>query len=188
MAATFSALFIDDEYLKTYTPLGKSIDVNEVYPFVQQAQEVYIQDLLGSPLYNDLESKLYNDIPYTDKETVLVDICSKALAYWSVYMALPHLAIKIRNIGVGSSQAENVETADLQKLKYIREEQKNLAEFWNTRARNYICANKNDFTLYDFKSDDMYPSTVQYDSDIYIEDKYLSLSKEELRFIKKYLS
>ena len=53
MAATFSALFIDDQYLKDYTPLGKSVDINEIYPFVEEAQNVYIQDVLGTPLYLD---------------------------------------------------------------------------------------------------------------------------------------
>jgi hypothetical protein len=59
MAATFSALFIDDQYLKDYTPLGKSVDINEIYPFVEEAQNVYVQDVLGTPLYMDLEYKLY---------------------------------------------------------------------------------------------------------------------------------
>jgi hypothetical protein len=45
------SLFIDDNYLKQYSPLGKSIDVDEIYPFVSSAQDVYIQDVLGTPLY-----------------------------------------------------------------------------------------------------------------------------------------
>jgi hypothetical protein len=193
MAATFSFLFIDDEYLRTYTPLGKSIDIDQIYPFVSEAQNIYTQDLFGTPLYNYLEWKLYTGLTFSttyflQQEIDLINIASKALAYWTIYLALPHLAIQIRNIGLGRATAENVQVAAVQELKYIREEMQNLAEFWNQRVVNYICENSEYFPLYNAKSDDMYPQTYQYDSDIYIEDRYKDLSLEEIRFLKKYLS
>lgn len=193
MSATFSALFIDDEYLKVYTPLGKSIDVDMIYPFVQEAQDIYTQDLLGTPLYNYLEYKLYIgttfSTPYfTQKEIDLINICSKALAYWTIYLALPHLAIQIRNIGVARATSENTTVSTVQELKYIRQEMQDLAEFWNQRVVNFICENSTDFPLYNAASEDMYPQTYQYDSDIYIEDRYRDLSYEEIKFLKKYLS
>jgi len=188
MAATFSALIIDDVYLKQYTPLGKSVDIDEIYPFVEEAQDVYIQDVLGTPLYNDIIYKLYAGITYSAVEMTLVDICSKALAYWTMYMALPHLAIKIRNLGVARPVAENAQISSMEELKYIREEMKNLGEFWNTRVVNFLCATSNQFPLYDAATDDMYPSVRQYDSDIYLEDGYKDLTYEELKFLKKYLS
>jgi hypothetical protein len=193
MAATFSYLFIDDQYLKTYTPLGKSIDVDQIYPFVQEAQDIYIQDLLGTPLYNYLEYKLYIGTTFStpyfiQQEVDLVNIASKALAYWTIYLALPHLAIQIRNIGVARATSDNTTISTVQELKYIREEMQNLAEFWNQRVVNFLCENSTYFPLYGAASDDMYPTNYQYDSDIYIEDRYKGLSLEEIKFLKKYLS
>lgn len=193
MAATFSYLFIDDQYLKTYTPLGKSIDVDQIYPFVQEAQDIYIQDLLGTPLYNNLEWRLYSGVTFStpyfiQQELDLINMASKALAYWTIYLALPHLAIQIRNIGVARATSENTTISTVQELKYIREEMQNLAEFWNQRVVNFLCENSTYFPLYGAASDDMYPQTWQYDSDIYIEDRYKDLSLEELKFLKKYLS
>ena len=63
-----------------------------------------------------------------------------------------------------------------------------LAEFWNQRVINFICENVTFFPLYNAASDDLYPQTYQYDSDIYIEDRYRDLSYEEIKFLKKYLS
>jgi hypothetical protein len=193
MAATFSFLFIDDEYLKTYTPLGKSIDVDLIYPFVQEAQNIYTQDLLGTPLFNYLEWKLYIGTTFStpyfiQQEVDLINIASKALAYWTIYLALPHLAIQIRNIGVARATSDNTTISTVQELKYIREEMQNLAEFWNQRVVNFLCENSEYFPLYNAKSDDMYPTTYQYDSDIYIEDRYKDLTMEELKYLKKYLS
>lgn len=188
MAATFSALFIDDVYLTDYTPLGKSIDIQEIYPFVEESQNVYIQDVLGTPLYIDLEWKLYTGVTYSNIERQLVDMCSKALAYWTIYMAIPHLTFKIRNLGVARATSTDTQTSNMEEMRFLREEIKNLAEFWNTRIVNFLCENSTYFPLYNAASDDMYPSTFQYDSDIYIEDRYKDLTYEEIKFLKKYLS
>lgn len=186
-------LLIDDTYLKDWSPLGKSIDVDEIYPFVSNAQSVYTQDVLGTPLYRDILTKADNFISggsptFSAVEWDLVDLCSKALVYWTVYMALPHIMIKIRNAGVVKSQNEGSQNSDLSEMKYIREEMKNLGEFWNQRIVNYLCDNSQSFPLYRAASNDMYPSNRQYDSDIYLEDGYKDLTLEELRFLKKYLS
>ncbi len=184
------ALFIDDVYLKQYSPVGKSMDVDDIYQFVEQSQDIYIQDILGTPLYNDLVDKLYNGITYSTVEMDLVDLCSKALCYWTCYTALPHIWIKMRNVGVAKQTSDNSQNSDLTELRYIREEMKNLAEFWNTRTVAYLNAPGmiNLFPLYNAVSNDMYPSNRQYDSDIYIEDGYKDLTIEELKFLRKYLS
>lgn len=187
------SLFIDDNYLKTYSPLGKSIDVDEIFPFVSSAQSVYTQDVLGTPLYNDLMIKTDNyitgsGVTFSTVEWELVNLCSKALVYWTTYMALPHIYLRIRNAGVVKQQSENTQNSDLSEMKYLREEMKNLGEFWNTRCVNYLCDKSVNFPLYNAASNDMYPSNRQYDSDIYIEDGYKDLTYEELKFLKKYLS
>jgi hypothetical protein len=187
------SLFIDDNYLKTYSPLGKSIDVDEIFPFVSSAQSVYAQDILGTPLYNDFMTKTSNyiagsGVTFSTVEWNLLDLVSKSLVYWTTYMALPHLYLRIRNAGVVKTNSENTTNSDLSEMKYLREEMKNLGEFWNTRCVNYICDNSISLPLYNAASKDIYPSNRQYDSDIYLEDGYKDLTFEELKFLKKYLS
>jgi hypothetical protein len=187
-----ATLIIDDQYLKENSPLGKSIDVDEIYSFVSNAQAIYTQDVLGTPLYNDLLQKTDNyisgsGVTFSSYEWELLDICSKALTYWTVYMALPNLYLKMRNAGVVRPQAEFTQNSDLSEMKYLREEMSNLGEFWNTRASNYLCNNSSEFPLYNSASTDMYPNNTQYDSDIYLEQRYSDLTADELRFLKKYL-
>lgn len=182
MSLTFSALFIDDVYLKDNSPVGKSVDSEEVYPFVEQAQDIYIQDVMGTPLYTDLAYKLYTGVTFSSEELDVVNIASKSLVYWSVYLALPHLYLKIRNAGVVKQQSQYTENTSLTELKYLREEMSNLGEFWNQRLKVYLCNNHKKFPLYNKISNDMNPSSIQYDSDIYISDDTL----RELNFLKKY--
>ena len=187
MAATFSAMFIDDTYIKQNTPLGKSIDVDEVSNWIEEAQNVYTQELLGTPLYEDLMLKLASNVDYSAIEWQLVDLFSKALAYWTVYMALPFITTQIRNTGVATPKSDYTESTE-SKMKYLREELKNMGEFWNTRTATFLCNNSNLFPLYNATSEDMYASVQQYDCDLYLDDRYCDLSLEELKFLKKYLS
>jgi hypothetical protein len=182
-----TALFIDDAYLKEYSPVGKSVDVELLFPFVMNAQDIYSQDILGTPLYNDFVSKITNNTPLTQIEWQLMDLVSRALVYWTVYSALPHIMLRMRNAGVVKTNAENTTNSDLTEMKYLREEMKNLAEFYNQRIVNFLCDNSNLFPLYDAVSKDIYPSNTQYDSDIYIEPRIRDYTYEELRLLKKYL-
>lgn len=188
---TYSALFIDDEYIKKNSPLGRSMDPEEIYPFISEAQAIYTQDLLGTPLYDNLIYKadsLNNPTgTFSAIEWQLIDIFSKSLAYWSIYLALPHLSIKIRNGGVAKSAPDNVQVSDLGEIRYIREEIKNLAEFWAQRTVTFLCENSTSFPLYNSTSEDMYPSNGQYDSDMYLGPYNDDYTEREIDFLRKYL-
>lgn len=187
MAATFSALFIDDQYLKDMTPMGQNIDPLQIYPFVEDAQDVYIQDVLGSALYMDLTYKLYTGVTYSTNERTLVDLCSKALAYYTVYMALPHLSIKIRNIGVARATGDNTQVSSMEELRYIREEMKNMAEFWVERTVIYLCNYSSLYPLYNTSGSkpDMSPSEKAYDCDIDLSP-YGEYTEAERKFLNQY--
>ena len=92
-----------------------------------------------------------------------------------------------RNTGVATPKSDYTESTE-SKMKYLREELKNMGEFWNTRTATFLCNNSNLFPLYNATSEDMYASVQQYDCDLYLDDRYCDLSLEELKFLKKYLS
>ena len=188
MAATFSATFIDDQYLKDYTPIGQNIDPLQVYPFVETAQDMYIQDLLGTPLYMDLTYKLYMGITFSQIEWTLVELCSKALAYYTVYLAVPHLAIKIRNVGVARATSDNTQPSTMEEMRYIRNEVKDMAEFWAERTVIYLNNYASLYPLYRTSGShpDMSPSNGQYDSDIYLSPTYGDYTEAEQKFLNAY--
>lgn len=187
MAATFSATFIDDQYLKDYTPIGQNIDPLQVYPFVETAQDMYIQDLLGTPLYMDLTYKLYMGITFSQIEWTLVELCSKALAYYTVYLAVPHLAIKIRNVGVARATSDNTTPSTMEEMRYIRNEVKDMAEFWAERTVIYLNNYAPLYPLYRTSGahPDMSPSNGQYDSYIYLSP-YGDYTEAEQKFLNAY--
>ncbi len=187
VGTTYSALFIDTAYLKKYTPLGASIDPDEVYPFVYEAQTIYTQEQLGTPLYNDLVERLATGGTFSDMEWHLINTFSKSLAYFSVYLALPHLHIKMRNAGVLKANPEYTTGSSLDEVKYIRNEVSELAEYWAQRTIKLLCEYSDQWPLYDATSKDIQPTSSQYDSDIYLDCGYNNIPQRDLDILRKYL-
>jgi len=53
-----NAFFISETYLKDNSPLSRNIDMVELYPFAKTAEEIYIQEAIGTALYDDLIAKI----------------------------------------------------------------------------------------------------------------------------------
>jgi hypothetical protein len=165
MATT--ALFISEQYLRDFTPLAANLDIALIFPYCKSVQDTHIQDILGTSLYNTLQTKVINNNPSAD-EIVLLDLCRQALAWLTVAKALPYIAIQIRNIGVQSSTTDNGSSAELEKLKYVRHEADTTAQFYQKRLTDYLCFNGNLYPDYvHFDATKMMPRmTTPYDCDL----------------------
>lgn len=168
-------MWINQSYLKTFTPINQNVDVTEVAPHIESAELIYTRELLGKLLYDDLTTKI-NAGTLSAIETELVDICKQALAYRSSEIAIPFLGIKIRNKGVVRLSDEFATPASVEDMKYLRHELKNRSEYFEERAKQLLCDYSNDFPLYtksrvgDVKQNPYPQYGTSYDSDVYIDN------------------
>ncbi len=65
--------FISTTYLKDNTPLNENVDDKLLKSAIKEAQEIYIRDVIGSGIYNELQVQ---NIPGEDQ---LADIFTKPL-------------------------------------------------------------------------------------------------------------
>lgn len=178
-----SALFISESYLKTFTPLSSNIDVAVLWPQVKVFQDTHIQDILGSQLYITLQDNVANNTTSTDEDNLL-NLCRQALAWGSIWENLPWIATQIRNKGLMQNNSENSQSADLETLKYLRNEAKDRYEFYSQRIRNYLCYNGHLFPDYVSQTDpDILPSSKEnYTCDLYFDESF------DIDFYRRYLS
>ena len=52
--------YISVSYLKDNTPLNENLDDKLLKASIKEAQEVYIRDIIGSGIYNELQDQAYN--------------------------------------------------------------------------------------------------------------------------------
>lgn len=192
---TFSA-FIDETYVKDNSAMGKSIDPLEFNYFIRESQAVYIQDILGTPLYEDLMNKVYmtgptvsiSSSPYLNTyERWLFELVSKSQAHRVIELSAFSLTYKLRNGGLAQTSAEHTNSAGLKEINALKEEARNLAEHWANRAIKFLCENSTQFPLYNASSDDIYPTDDNNDFGVYFPEEYKygrTMTEEE--FLRKY--
>lgn len=150
------AYFVDETWLKEKTPINATVDTEELVPFIGSAQDLWIQPILGTKLYNRLmDGIVAGDL--TAAETTLLKIIRPVLAYYTVYVAIPYLGVQIRRAGIVRQKNENVDPANVQEMNILRNEAKNTAEFYAQRLTDWLCDNQSSFSAYMNNSVPIFP-------------------------------
>ena len=135
-------LFISEARLKKLTAVHDNVEPQELTPFVVQAQDIYIQEILGTRFYQTLKDKITNDTVTGYYQTLLNEYIAPTLANYSVYLAFPSLNYKIKNKAVLTPTSEESQSTDLTSLKYVRGSVLDTAQFYAERTREYLRDNQ----------------------------------------------
>lgn len=132
-------LMISESRLKKITSIDENVEPDDLVPFITQAQDLKIQSILGTYFFNNLKVRISDGTTTAAEKTLLNDYIAPLIANYATYLALPSLNYKIKNKSVlNPSSEESVNTA-LAELKYLRENYKSTAEFYEARLLDYLC-------------------------------------------------
>jgi len=164
-----NVLFISTAKLKAVTAIHENVTEDDLMPFVLQAQDIYIQELLGTSFYNSLKAAVVGSTLTTAEETLLDNYLSPTLANYSLYLALPSLNYKIKNKAVLNPSSEESLNTGLDEIKYLRQSVSDTAQFYAQRTIEYLKANDHEFPDYtNPDADYMQPNKrTQYSHGIY---------------------
>ena len=140
--------FIKTQYLKDKTIIENNVDDQLLIPNIERGQEIEIQQLLGTNLYNAMKTKVMNNDVTGDYKTLMEDYIQPCLVEWSLYYSLPYFYTKLENSGMIKKDTENTIYAELSDLKYIRNDVRDIAEFYGKRLIDYLCYNTDLFPEY----------------------------------------
>ena len=154
-----NVLFISEARLKSLTAVHDNVEPNDLMPYVLQAQDIYVQDILGTKFYNSLKAAVAGTSLTTPETTLINDYISPALANYALYLAIPTLNYKFRNKSILNPSSEESLNTGFDEMKYLRENVLDTAQFYMTRTQEYICDNSTDFPDYTSPgSDGMMPN------------------------------
>lgn len=184
------AFFINEEYLKDNSPLSGNVEMGQLYPFAKTAEDVYIQEVIGTKLYDRLVTAVTNQSYSANELTVLKKI-RNVLVWYTCYEALPFLDTKIRNIGVVQQGGENLQSVSEQRLRDLRHECKTKGDFYMRMLQKWLCENQSVFQEYccgAWNCSELMPnSTIPNSSDLAI-DRNTDNDQVETAFIRKWLN
>lgn len=154
-----TALFITRTDLVRNTFLSGNVDTDKFIQFIKIAQEIHVQQYLGSKLYDKISSDIIADSLSGNYQSLVNDYIQPMLIHYAMTEYLPFSAFTASNGGVYKKTIENGETASRNDVAFLIEKERNLAEYYTRRFIDYMSFNNNLFPEYNQNvNDDVYPS------------------------------
>lgn len=165
-----SAYFVSESWLKDFAPISRYMDIELVKPFLMQAQDMFIQPVLGTEFYEELMTSVAGATVSSDQARLLT-LVRPAVAYYALYSALPFISVQLRNAGAVKVENPNVVPAEKREVDALRSEVKTVGDFYTQRVLKFLRDNRDLFPTYVNQDSDMEPSTANpYDSNgIFLE-------------------
>ena len=135
------ALFIKTEDIVKKTSLSGSVDSNKFLQFVEIAQEIHVQNLLGTDLYNRISSDIIANTLTGDFELLVDDYIKPILIHFGMVEYLGFASYSISNAGIYKHRIETSETVPKEEVDYLVGKHKNYADYYSNRLIEYLCSN-----------------------------------------------
>lgn len=152
------ALFVSTEDIKQFTALNGSVDVDKFIQFVKIAQDIHIQNYLGTDLFNRISEDIIDNTLTTPYSTLVTKYIKPMVIHWSMVEYLPFASYVIANKGVYKHGAENSSNVEKNEVDFLIEKQRDIAQHYTRRFQDYMTFNQSLFPEYNSNSNgDMYP-------------------------------
>ena len=154
-------LFINRTDLVRNSIMDGNISTDKFIQFVKIAQEIDVQQIMGTDLYNGLSAAMPNidDASNARWKTILDDYIVPMLIWYAQSNYYPFAAYQVKQGGVFKHTSENSESATKEELDYLVAKAREYAEYYTRRFIDYMNFNQNLFPeYYSNSNDDIDPS------------------------------
>ena len=122
--------FISTQYLRDNSPINENVDPKLLKSAIKEAQEIYIRDVIGSGIYDELQDQAYNDTLTTDNRTLLDSYIAPYLKYYSLTESMLPMTFKFMNKSVATRNSENATPITTSELTQIEQRYRDKAEYY----------------------------------------------------------
>jgi hypothetical protein len=136
-----TAIFIKRDDLVKNTALNGSVDTDKFIQFVKIAQEIHIQNYLGSDLYDKISADIIAGSLSGDYLALVNDYVQPMLIHYAMVEYLPFAAYTIANGGVYKHNSENSSLAVKEEIDSLIAKERDYAEYYTQRLIDYMSFN-----------------------------------------------
>lgn len=148
----YNVLLITEEKLKANTSINENVDSGELRFAIQQAQQIFIQETLGTNLYeyilNLVKTGDIEDIQYIRYKELLNNFIQPTLVSYAYYLSLDNFFVKFVNVGLQSFRSEQSQPIGIKEFTYLKNNAKNQAEFNDNLLRRHLVFNNQWYPQY----------------------------------------
>ena len=148
------ALFISREDLVRYTPISGNLDFDKLVQYIEIAQDIHVQEILGTTLYEKLQNDITGSTLAGDYLNLVNKFIKPTLAQYAFLEFLPFSQYTVGNKGVFKHSSEASTNIDTAELTAMIEATRDTATHYAKRLVNHLCAFPENFPEYLTNSDD----------------------------------
>jgi hypothetical protein len=155
-----TALFISRTDLVKNSILDGNVDTDKFIQFIKIAQQIDIQNYLGTDLYNKISADIIANNLSGNYLSLVNDYIQPMLIHYAMMQYLPFAAYQIKNGGISKHTSENAESVSKDEVDYLVNKERNFAEYYTRRFIDYISFHEEDFPEYNSNTnEDISPDT-----------------------------
>ena len=152
-------LFVTRDDIVRFTAMNGNVDVDKYLQFVKVAQDLHIQNYLGSRLYEKLKSEITAGTLVDPYLNLLETYIKPMVIHFSMVEYLPYSAYTIGNKGVYKHTSETGQIVDKNEIDFLIEKERDTAEHYVQRFIDHMCYNQSTYPEYYQNSNgDIYPT------------------------------
>lgn len=141
-------LLIKREDLIKFTKASGNIDSDKLMQYISIAQDIRLQDLLGTDLLEKLQSDVSGSTLSGNYLTLVQEYVKPVLIHWSMVEAIPMLALTIGNGGIYRHEPEAGTPLDAEEIRDLVDAEKRRAVYYSDRLVDYLSHNSDLFPEY----------------------------------------
>lgn len=141
-------LLIAADRLKEYSVISENLDNKLLEPTIVAVQDLYLRDILGKDLYDEIKTQVNADTVTALNQTLLNDYVEPYLINKVISDACIDLTYKLRNKAIMTTGSDFGQVANLTDLSKVQGKYANIAEGYKNILVDYMCENSSDYPLY----------------------------------------
>lgn len=168
-----TVMLIGEEDIKRYGYLDNNISIKTLIPSILTVQDMVLQPILGSKLYDDIRLNVLNDTLSTEYSKLLDEYIYNVLVYNVLSDIMLSISFKVKNLGVIQTNGDNITNTSLNDTMVMYNNYKSKGDFFETQLVNYLCYNSTLYPYYTISQDGngMYPTKNTVSNPIFCSNK-----------------
>ena len=138
---------ITEDYFKAYSPIPDNYNIKEIKPYFHVAEKLWIEPIIGMPLYEELLDEVEKNEVTPENATLLLNIYP-LLAFAITYESLPFVGYHLSQVGITKGKSEISEPVSINDVNYISTQLRNQCETMKKLLKKFLDENAEHYPLY----------------------------------------
>ena len=167
------AYMIDEQWVKDNSPIDDNVDTKLLRNAMRTAQDIYIRDLIGSGIYDEVLTQINASTLSANNTTLITNYIAPCLLHYIIVEASVPMTFKFMNKSISTRNSDNSNPVDLDQLTKLATHYKDKAEYYGNRLTAYLLENSSTYPLFlnaGSGQDVINPSRTQFFSGFFFDD------------------